>query len=116
MGVEVAACETNDHKVVLKFIKENIFSRFGILGNMIGTYGSAQFRAFSMPAEPVISNFSSFPHNLIVTAGDFAEWKDSDVSHPPLNFWSTLVLHHFLISSTSENHLVFTENRRNSCQ
>ncbi|KAM6567243.1 hypothetical protein CsatA_026371 [Cannabis sativa] len=27
--VEAIACHTNDHKVVLKFLKENIFSRFG---------------------------------------------------------------------------------------
>ncbi|XP_062080514.1 uncharacterized protein LOC133785279 [Humulus lupulus] len=27
--VEAVACHTNDHKVVLKFLKENIFSRFG---------------------------------------------------------------------------------------
>ncbi|XP_062075371.1 uncharacterized protein LOC133779424 [Humulus lupulus] len=27
--VETVACHTNDHKVVLKFLKENIFSRFG---------------------------------------------------------------------------------------
>lgn len=26
--VEAVACHTNDHKVVLKFLKENIFSRF----------------------------------------------------------------------------------------
>ena len=28
--VETVACKSNDHKVVLKFLKENIFSRFGI--------------------------------------------------------------------------------------
>ena len=28
--VEAVACKSNDHKVVLKFLKENIFSRFGI--------------------------------------------------------------------------------------
>ncbi|XP_060972217.1 uncharacterized protein LOC133038172 [Cannabis sativa] len=27
--VEVVACHTNDHKVVVRFLKENIFSRFG---------------------------------------------------------------------------------------
>ena len=28
--VEAVACKSNDHKVVLKFLTENIFSRFGI--------------------------------------------------------------------------------------
>ncbi|XP_073137361.1 uncharacterized protein [Henckelia pumila] len=28
--IEAIACRTNDHKVVIKFLKENIFSRFGI--------------------------------------------------------------------------------------
>jgi len=27
--VEAISCKTNDHKVVVKFLKENIFSRFG---------------------------------------------------------------------------------------
>ena len=27
--VEAIPCRTNDHKVVVKFLKENIFSRFG---------------------------------------------------------------------------------------
>ena len=27
--VEAIPCKTNDHRVVLKFLKENIFSRFG---------------------------------------------------------------------------------------
>ena len=29
--VEAVACKSNDHKMVLKFLKENIFSRFDIL-------------------------------------------------------------------------------------
>ncbi|RVW70088.1 Retrovirus-related Pol polyprotein from transposon 17.6 [Vitis vinifera] len=29
-GVEAIPCKHNDHKVVLKFLKENIFSRFGV--------------------------------------------------------------------------------------
>ena len=28
--VEVVPCKHNDHRVVLKFLKENIFSRFGV--------------------------------------------------------------------------------------
>ena len=28
--VEAMTCKANDHKVVVKFLKENIFSRFGV--------------------------------------------------------------------------------------
>ena len=28
--VEAISCKTNDHKIVLKFLKENILSRFGV--------------------------------------------------------------------------------------
>ena len=28
--VEAILCKQNDHRVVLKFLKENIFSRFGV--------------------------------------------------------------------------------------
>ena len=28
--VEAISCKSNDHRVVLKFLKENIFSRFGV--------------------------------------------------------------------------------------
>ena len=38
--VEVVACKSNDHKVVLKFLKENIFSRFDILRAIISDGGS----------------------------------------------------------------------------
>ena len=38
--VEAIACKSNDHKVVLKFLKENIFSRFGILRAIISDSGS----------------------------------------------------------------------------
>ena len=33
--VEVILCKHNDHKVVLKFLKENIFSRFGVPKSII---------------------------------------------------------------------------------
>ena len=39
--VKVIPCNTNDHKVVLKFLKENVFSRFGVPKAIIsdgGTY------------------------------------------------------------------------------
>ena len=29
--VEAVPCKYNDHRVVIKFLKENIFSRFGVL-------------------------------------------------------------------------------------
>ena len=38
--VEAMACKSNDHKVVLKFLKENIFSSFGILRAIISDEGS----------------------------------------------------------------------------
>ncbi|RVW82528.1 Transposon Ty3-I Gag-Pol polyprotein [Vitis vinifera] len=38
--VEAVACKSNDHKVVLKFLKENIFSRFGIPRAIISDGGS----------------------------------------------------------------------------
>ena len=38
--VEAVACKSNDHKVVLKFLKENIFSRFDILRAIISDGGS----------------------------------------------------------------------------
>ena len=38
--VEAVACKSNDHKVVLKFLKENIFSRFGIPIAVISDGGS----------------------------------------------------------------------------
>ncbi|XP_073137227.1 uncharacterized protein [Henckelia pumila] len=38
--IEAIACRTNDHKVVIKFLKENIFSRFGIPRAIISDGGS----------------------------------------------------------------------------
>ncbi|XP_073304112.1 uncharacterized protein [Primulina huaijiensis] len=38
--IEAIACRTNDHKVVIKFLKENIFSRFGIPRSIISDGGS----------------------------------------------------------------------------
>ena len=39
--VEAISCKTNDHRVVLKFLKENVFSRFRVPKSIIsdgGTY------------------------------------------------------------------------------
>ena len=38
--VEEVACKSKDHKVVLRFLKENIFSKFGILKAIISDGGS----------------------------------------------------------------------------
>ena len=38
--VEAIPCKTNDHRVVLKFLKENIFSRFGVPKAIISNGGS----------------------------------------------------------------------------
>ena len=38
--VEEIPCKTNDHRVVLKFLKENIFSRFGVPKAIISDGGS----------------------------------------------------------------------------
>ena len=41
--VEAIPCKHNDHKVVLKFLKENIFLRFGVLEAIISDGGSYAF-------------------------------------------------------------------------
>jgi len=38
--VEVIPCKTNDNKVVVKFLKENIFSRFGTPRDIISDNGT----------------------------------------------------------------------------
>ena len=38
--VEAIPCKTNDHRVVLKFLKENFFSRFGVPKAIISDGGS----------------------------------------------------------------------------
>ena len=38
--VEAVSCKHNNHKVVLKFLKENIFSRFGVLKAIISDEGT----------------------------------------------------------------------------
>ena len=38
--VEAIPCKQNDHRVVLKFLKENIFSRFGVLKAIISDGGT----------------------------------------------------------------------------
>ena len=38
--VEAVPCKTNDHKIVVKFLKENIFSRFGTPRTIISDNGT----------------------------------------------------------------------------
>ena len=40
LWVEAIPCKTNDHRVVLKFLKANIFSRFGVPKAIISDRGS----------------------------------------------------------------------------
>ena len=39
-GVEAIPCKYNDHKIVLTFMKENIFSRFGVPKAIISDGGT----------------------------------------------------------------------------
>ena len=39
-GLRQSPCKTNDHRVVLKFLKANIFSRFGVPKSIISDGGS----------------------------------------------------------------------------
>ena len=38
--VEVIPCKTNDHRLVLKFLKENVFSSFGVPKAIISDGGT----------------------------------------------------------------------------
>ncbi|CAN6462654.1 unnamed protein product [Victoria cruziana] len=53
--VEAVATRTNDHKVVLKFIKYNIFSRFGVPRAMISD-GGKHFRNVQTSGQVEVSN------------------------------------------------------------
>ena len=37
--IEVVACKSNDHKIVVNFLKENVFSRFDFPCAIISEYG-----------------------------------------------------------------------------
>ncbi|WJZ82921.1 hypothetical protein VitviT2T_002642 [Vitis vinifera] len=52
--VEAIPCEQNDHRVVLKFLKENIFSRFGVPKAIISD-GGAHF--CNKPFEALLSKY-----------------------------------------------------------
>ena len=52
--VEVVPCITADHRVVLKFLKKNIFSRFGVPKAII-SYGGPHF--CNKPFENLLSKY-----------------------------------------------------------
>ena len=52
--VEAIPCKENDHKVVLKFLKENIFSRFGVPKAIISD-GSSHF--CNKPFETLLAKY-----------------------------------------------------------
>ena len=52
--VEAVPCRAVDHKVVLKFLKENIFSRFGVPKVIISDGGS---HLYKKPFENLLSKY-----------------------------------------------------------
>ncbi|RVW28905.1 hypothetical protein CK203_116049 [Vitis vinifera] len=54
MHVEVVPCKHNDHRVVLKFLKENIFSRFGVPKAIISDGGT---HFCNKPFETLLANY-----------------------------------------------------------
>ena len=64
--VESVPCRATDHKVVLKFLKENIFSRFGVLKAIISDGGS---HFCNKPFENLLTKYVSSikwpPHTIL---------------------------------------------------
>ena len=64
--VEVVPCRIADHRVVLKFIKENIFSRFGVPKAIISD-GDSHF--CNKPFESLLAKYDASikwpPHTIL---------------------------------------------------
>ena len=58
--VEAVPCRAADHKVVLKILKENIFSRFGVLKSIISD-GVSHF--YNKPFESLLTKYG-FKHKV----------------------------------------------------
>lgn len=55
--VEAVPCKTNDHNIVVKFLKENIFSRFGTPRTIISDNGTHFFnRSFETLIKKILDN------------------------------------------------------------
>ena len=52
--IEAIPCKTNDHRVVLKFLKENVFSRFGVPTAIISDGGT---HFCNKPFETVLAKY-----------------------------------------------------------
>ena len=52
--IEVCACKTNDHKVVIQFLRENIFSRFGTPRAIISDRGK---HFYNKPFEALVKKY-----------------------------------------------------------
>ena len=52
--VEAIPCKTNDHRVVLKFLKENVFSEFGVPKAIINDGGT---HFFNKPFETLLAKY-----------------------------------------------------------
>ena len=52
--VKAISCKSNDHRIVLKFLKENIFSRFGVPKAIISD-GDSHF--FNKPFDTLLAKY-----------------------------------------------------------
>ncbi|RVW77983.1 Gag-Pol polyprotein [Vitis vinifera] len=62
--VEAIPCKTNDHRVVLKFLKENIFSRFGVPKAIISDGGT---HFCNKPFETLVAKYG-VKHKVVNTS------------------------------------------------
>ncbi|RVW18746.1 hypothetical protein CK203_098129 [Vitis vinifera] len=64
MKVEAIPCKHNDHRVVLKFLKENIFSRFGVPKAIISDGGT---HFCNRPFETLLAKYG-VKHKVVITS------------------------------------------------